>query len=332
MPNKTYVIAEMACSHEGEVELAKKIIDASAFAEADAVQLQIWNHKYMISPNRKEYSLLKDIELNKEEWIDIVDYSKKNHPNIDLIVCAYEHHSIDFINTLNINGFKLNSSDLSNPLILEKVAETKKTINLSVGASSIEEIQKALEIISRKNGGKVNLMYGFQNFPTKPEEVNLSFMRKISKLFELPIGYQDHSDAEEASAFWLPAMSLGLGASIIEKHITHDRSLKGIDHESALDPVEFVDFVKMVRMLDKAFGEAKPRSFSKSEIVYRNFQKKSLVATRNLMKGEKLMEIDTAFMRSNKIGIKPIDSKDYFGKSLVNDIKAYDSICNEDLV
>ena len=125
--NKSLIIAEMACSHEGDLDLAKKIIDAAANAKADAIQLQIWSLTHMMSPQRKEYELLKKIEFNQEQWKGLVLYSKKKYPNLKIYVCVYEHSTIDFIDTLNIDGYKLNSSDLSNPLVLDKVAKKKKT-------------------------------------------------------------------------------------------------------------------------------------------------------------------------------------------------------------
>ena len=144
---KCFIIAEMACSHEGDFNLAKKIIDGAANAKADAIQLQIWSLAYMMSPQRKEYGLLKKIEFKEKEWKKLISYTKKNYPNLKIYVCVYEHSSIDFIDSLIIDGYKLNSSDLTNPLVLDKVAEKNKPINLSVGASTIIEIENAIKRI-----------------------------------------------------------------------------------------------------------------------------------------------------------------------------------------
>ena len=121
-----FTIAEMACSHEGDLNLAKQIIDAAAIAKADAIQLHIWSLQYMISPQRKEYKLLQRIEFSQDEWRDLVDYSRTNHLNMQIYVCVYEHSTIEFIDSLGVDGYKLNSSDLSNPLVLDKVAKTGK--------------------------------------------------------------------------------------------------------------------------------------------------------------------------------------------------------------
>jgi len=325
----TFVIAEMACSHEGDINLARKIIDGAANAKADAVQLQIWSLAHMMSPQRKEYGLLQKIEFSQDEWRDLVNYSREKYPQMQVYVCVYEHSTIEFIDSLGIDGFKLNSSDLSNPLVLEKVAKTGKPIDLSVGASSIAEIQIAVDKIKSISNSSITLMYGHQSFPTKPENVHMSYMEKLANLFELPIGYQDHCDADQESAFWLPAASMGMGVSVLEKHITHDRSKKGIDYESALNPDEFVKFVDMVRCIDNAKGITTPRSFTDDEIKYREFQKKSIVAARDISIGSVLKESDIVFMRAETLGYSPAQIDVVVGRVLTKDINAFDTITED---
>ncbi len=327
-----FIVAEMACSHEGDLELGKIIIDASAIAQADAIQLQIWSLQYMMSPQRKEYNLLKEIEFSKKEWRELVRYSRERHPNLQIYVCVYEHSTIDFIESLGVDGYKINSSDLSNPLVLDKISSTGKPVNLSVGASTIAEIQSAVHRIKSSSKASITLMYGHQSFPTRPENVNMLYMKKLSKLFELPIGYQDHCDADNESAFWLPAASMGLGASILEKHITHDRSLKGIDYESALNPDEFIRFVEMVHTIDASKGKSKPRGFSKDEKKYREFQKKSIVAIHDIKAGSIIAINDLAFMRAEVLGISPDKSDQIIGSVLLKDVSAYKPILKENLL
>jgi N,N'-diacetyllegionaminate synthase len=329
--NKSLIIAEMSCSHEGDLDLARKIIDAAANAKADAIQLQIWSLTHMMSPQRKEYELLKKIEFNQEQWKDLVLYSKKKYPNLKIYVCVYEHSSIDFIDALNIDGYKLNSSDLSNPLVLDKVAKKKKPINLSVGASTVLEIKNAIKRIKKISSSKITLMYGHQSFPTKPENVHMSYMSKLANQFKLPIGYQDHCDADHESGFWLPAASLGMNISILEKHITHDRSKKGIDHESALNPLEFTKFVEMVRCIEKAKGISTVRPFSDEELKYREFQKKSIVAVRDLKKGCILTHDDITFMRAETLGLAPDKIKIVIGKKLLKELKAFETILEKNI-
>jgi N,N'-diacetyllegionaminate synthase len=328
----TFVIAEMACSHEGDINLAKLIIDGAFKSEADAVQLQIWSLENMMSPQRKEYELLQRLEFSPAEWSELVSYCRVKYPEMLVYVCAYEHSTIEFINSLGIDGFKLNSSDLSNPLVLEKVANIGKPINLSVGASSIAEIQYAVDIIQGLSQAKITLMYGHQSFPTKPENVHMSYLTKLANLFELPLGYQDHCDEDEESAFWLPAASMGMGVSVLEKHITHDRSLKGIDHESALNLDEFVKFVEMVRCIDQAKGISSPRKFTDEEIKYREFQKKSIVVTSDLKSGDTLTRNNIAFMRAEKLGLAPNKIDRIIGKRINKNLLAFEVVLEGDVL
>ena len=322
----------MACSHEGSPKLAKKIIDGTAEASADAIQLQIWSLVHTMSPQRPEFELLKKIELSRNEWSDLVEYSKDQYPEMQIYICVYEHHSIDFIESLNINGYKINSSDLSNPYVLKKVAETGKPINLSVGASTISEIQSAIKYIRSSSDARITLMYGFQSFPTLPENVHLSYMNKLKTLFELPVGYQDHCDAESEQAFWLPAAAVGMGVDMLEKHITHDRSFKGIDHESALNPDEFLRFVEMVRILESAMGSPVPKPFSDPEIKYREFQKKSIVTSREILAGTELSYEDLIFMRAEKLGLAPDKITSVVGKKIRKNMLAFQPLVKTDII
>lgn len=329
--NKTLIIAEMACSHEGNIELAKKIIDAAATAKADVIQLQIWAVDSMMSPGRKEYELLSSIEFTKEEWSDLVRYSREHYPQLAIYVCVYEHTSIGFIDSLDVDGYKINSSDLSNPLVLKQLAKYDKPINLSVGASTQLEITAAIECIQETSNANITLMYGHQSFPTMQESVHMKYMPTLKNTFNLPLGYQDHTDADDEGAFWLPAAAMGMGVSVLEKHITHDRLLKGIDHESALNPDEFIKFVKMVRMLDIAGGRSEERDLSEEEIKYREFQKKSIVAAKKLLSGHTLSAEDIIFVRAERLGISPMYVDDLLGKQIISDIDAFQLITREDI-
>lgn len=156
-------------------------------------------------------------------------------------------------------------------------------------------------------------------------------MTKLKDLFELPIGYQDHSDADTEAAFWLPAAAVGMGVNILEKHITHDRSLRGTDHEAALNPDEFSRFVQMVRTIEGAMEGSIPRAFSEDEIKYRRYAKKSLVASRDLAIGEVISEDALRFMRADDLGLPPDQAWRVIGKSTRRPIAKYHLIREEDV-
>ena len=192
------------------------------------------------------------------------------------------------------------------------------------------EIKTALKFFKTKKI-KINLMYGQQNFPTKVKDINLITLPKLTRYFKKDIGYQDHCDGKSSEGFLLPSMSIALGAKIIEKHLTLDRNQNGFDFESALLPNEFKKFVNMMRSVNMSLGKSLPRKFSKSEKDYRKFQKKSIVANKNLNKMNKLKTTDIAFLRSPNIGIQPIDLKKILGKKLKRNINKYSVISFKDL-
>jgi len=331
MPPSIYIIAEMACSHEGDPTLAKKIIDGAGAAGADAIQFQIWNLKRMVVPHHPDYAMLERIEMSPTVWTELTSYTRERYPQMQIISCVYEVSSVDLCEDLQVDAYKIHSADLSNPFLINYVAETGKRIDLSVGASTIVEIQTAVDWIRSVGNDSLWLMYGYQGFPTPTDAINLDYMAKLKSLFELPIGYQDHSAGDSDSAFWLPAAAVGMGIDILEKHITHDRSYKGIDHEAALNPDEFVRFVAMVRELELARGSAKPRSFSPQEEKYRKYSKKSLVAAKDLPANHILTLEDLSYMRGDKLGLPTDHASSIVGRTTRTAIPAYHVISGDDV-
>jgi sialic acid synthase SpsE len=332
---QTHIIAEMACSHEGDPTLARKIIDAAGDAGADSIQFQIWALKETVVPHHPDYQMLTRIELSRDAWRDLANYARGRYPTMQIIACVYERSSVDFAEEIAVDAYKIHSADLSNPVLVNYVAQTNRRIDLSVGASTTGEIQSALEWIATGRGKEASetwLMYGYQGFPTPTHAINLSYMMKLKQLFELPIGYQDHSDANLPAAFWLPAAALGMGVDVLEKHITHDRSYKGIDHEAALNPDEFRKFVEMVREIEVAKGYSAPRAFSAEEIKYRKYSKKSLVASRNLAEGQVIASEDLIFMRADSLGVPPDQAERLVNRKTRRAIPAYHLVTEDDLI
>ena len=327
----TYVIAEMACSHEGDPALAQRIIEGAGEAGANAIQFQILDRAAAMVPWHHDFELLGELELSPGDWQALSSDSRTRYPEMDIIACVSEPGSVDLAESLGADAYKLHASDLSNPTLIEYVAKTGRRVDLCVGAATLVEIAEAIECIRMCSNSEIWLMYGFQAFPTPVDQIHLGYMEKLARLFELPIAYQDHSDAETDAAFWLPAAALGMGVGILEKHITHDRSLQGIDHEAALNHAEFRRFVEMVRTIESATGISVPRPFSEDEIRYRNYARKSAVAARDLPAGVRVTRDDLAFMRAGSLGIPPDRSRDLIGKRTRSSIAQYSLIREEDV-
>jgi N,N'-diacetyllegionaminate synthase len=318
-----YIIAEMACSHEGDPAIARTIIDGAGQAGADAIQFQIWKLADLDVPYHPDYAERSQLELSQDEWASLADYSRGHYPDMQIIGCVYERGSVDFCERIEVDAYKLHSADLSNPYLVKYVAQTGRRIDLSVGASTLDEIQTAVQWIVEVSAAPIWMMYGFQNFPTNPEDIHLDYMMKLQDLFERPVGYQDHCDGDSPAGFWLPAAAAGMGIGILEKHITHDRSKKGIDYQAALNPDEFEQFVQMVRQIEAAKGNPVPHPFSPAEQVYRQYAKKSIVAGRDLPRGTVIGEDDLRFMRADKLGLPPDQAQRLLGRKLKRDIVRY---------
>ncbi len=329
--SSTYIIAEMACSHDGNLDLARTIIDGAGQAGSQAIQFQIWSLTDMMVPHHSAYTTLQKLDLSYAGWETLAAYVRTHYPAMQIIGCVYERNSVDFCEHIGVDAYKIHSSDLSNPYLIQYVAATGKRIDLSVGASTLDEIQTAIEWIHQDSHAAIWLMYGYQNFPTRTNEIHLQFMSKLKHLFELPIGYQDHSDAETEAAFWLPAAALGMGITIQEKHITHDRSAKGADHQAALNPDEFARFVQMIRTLEGAMGLSTPKAFTAEEHKYRVYAKKSIVARQALPANTPVTASDLLFLRADEPGLPPDQAHRLIGHVTRHAIPAYHLICESDV-
>ncbi len=318
----TYIIAEMACSHDGSENHARTIIDCAGKSGANAIQFQIWKKEALVTPDHPDLAILKALELGYDQWRSLAAYVRANYPDMDIIACIYEQESLNFCSEIGVDAFKLHAADITNLELLQAVGRSKMRIDLSVGACSIDEILQASDMLRTHGCPSIWLMYGLQNFPTPPEDIDLVYMQNLQNITGLPVGYQDHSPPENISSYAMAAAAIGLGVSIVEKHITHDRSLKGADHQAALNPDEFQAFTAMVRDLDKALAGGTLRPLTEAETKYRSYSRKSLVTARPIKKGSTLKAADLNILRAPKYGIDPGMYQSVIGKQAARDMDA----------
>lgn len=321
-----YVIAETACAHEGSVEIAHTLIDAAARAKADAVQLQMWSIPHYIVPHHPATSLLHKLQILPDEWRELIAHAKET--GLDVFTTVGDRFSADLAYECGIDAFKLHSSDLSNPYLTQYLASMGKPITLGTGASTLDEIADGIRMIQKAGCRDIVLMHGYQNYPTTVEEAHLRYMRSLKQLFQLPIGYQDHTDGDSPLGFVLPLVTLGMGVNVLEKHITHDRSKEGADHEAALNPDEMIRFVQWVRQVESAMGSPSPHEFSEAELRYRHSAKKSIVAARDIAAGEALTEELFLYMRAEP-GLPPTEAQRLTGRRARVDIAKHQNITDD---
>lgn len=333
----TFIIAEMACSHDGSLENAKRIVDGAADAKADAICVHIISMEDSMVPHYgsgrgrvsagKEslpiYQYLCGINLNDKAWGEVFLYAKKH----GLLVCAlcYDMPSLKLASKLGSDAYIISPATLGEEKLLKAIAAEKKPIFIRTGGAYLGEIERAISMIRDVGNDDIILTHGFQNYPTKLEDMNLRFLQTLKQIFSLPIGFADHTDGGSGIAMIVPLVALPFGVNVIEKHITYDRSAKGEDFESALNPDDFVQFVKNLREVEKTFGIPSIKPFSEDELNYRQVVRKRAVASKDIKKGEKITEDNVAFKRSDE-GVFPDEIKYFIGRITKRDIKKNDPI------
>lgn len=339
-----FIIAEMACSHDGSMDIAKKIIDAASKAKADAINLQMTNvQDYMVphfsaggvsegkvkedaesSGESEIYAYLKKLLwFAEKEWKELFEYAREK--NLIISVTCNDMESAKLAKKLDADIYQIHSSSLLEENLVREVAKSKKPITLKIGGTLLKEIEQVVEWIKQEGNQEIILLHGYQSYPTKLDDVNLRFIPTLREKFSLEVGFADHTDGGSELALFVPLLSIPFGANFIEKHLTHDRSKKCEDFESALDPKQFKKFVEFVREAEKTFGQANMRDFSEDELKYRDVSKKRVVSAKALKKGAIIKSDDITFKRANT-GLLPDQASIFIGKKLKKDVKENHSL------
>lgn len=323
--NSTYILAEMAASHEGNEKTAEFIIKTAANAGADGILFQIFDLDTYIVPSDENYQGIRSFYLKQKIWAKLI--KKANLLGLDVWANVYDLKSAKLCKDKKIRGLKLHSSNLENEDLIKEMVKMRKELLLSIGGMEKKEIRKILRLIySIDRRARICLMYGLQNFPTPPKGINLNFIRKLSKDFKVPFGYQDHSEPTSFASTYLPILFIAKGASVIEKHLTHNRSLKGLDYEAALNPDEFADFVSDIRVIDKILNK-KSEEVSWGELKYRNYKTDmKLVAKKNIKAGDKFTKENLVVMRAKEGEVNGRYFKDLLNKKSKFNYKKFEPI------
>ena len=316
---KIKIIAEIANAHQGKIELAEKLALEAYKAKADVVKFQIYFAEELLVEKHPRFLHFKKQAFKEEEWIKLIQKTKKL--GIKIYCDIFGEKALKLAKELDVDGFKIHSSDLNNKYLLNALLDidSDKEIIISCGGSNIREIYYALNILKNKN--PITLMHGFQSYPTEVEDSNLRRLDWLKRNFGdyYNIGYQDHVAGENIFATALPLLAILKGATTIEKHITLDRSAKGVDYYSSLEPKEFLDFVINVEKSISALGSEEVL-FSQAEIKYRNSVKKRIVSTKEIKKGKILELDDLTFKRSNINQIETSNLENFIGKRINKNI------------
>ena len=328
-----YIIAEIGVNHNGKISFAKKLIDASIESGANAVKFQKRNLKSLYrkesleNPNSESQGFeillaeLQEVELTKNDYMEIIDYCKKK--KITFLCTPWDMPSVDFLEEFDIVAYKISSGDMTNFPLIKYVSKTRKPMIISTGMSKIEEIEKMVSFVRIQNVPFI-ILHANSTYPSPIESLNVSLIPEFIKKFELPIGFSDHEVGIIGSV-----TAANIGAVVIERHITLDKKMKGLDHSSSLEPNEFKEMVNMIRMSEKAKG--KPiKKMTRAEVLQREVVSKSIICKSNISIGEIFSENNIEAKGPEK-GLSAQYFFDIIGKKSLRDIKNGEYLLEEDM-
>jgi sialic acid synthase SpsE len=323
--NKCYIIAEAGLNHNGSIEIAKQLIDVAVDAGVDAVKFQKRTVDILATKETLDaaddrfpefgstYREIREyLELNFDQYIELKQYSESK--GLDFIVTAFDEEAVDFLLKVGVDCFKLASHSLTNFDLLEYLAKYKKQTILSTGMAELDEIDRAVEIF-KKHDCPLSLMHCVSAYPTPLDECNMSMMNNLKQRYKLSTGYSGHE-----LGFLPSVVAATMGAQLIERHYTLDKSMTGFDHKMSLDPEELTLMVKDIRLVDKIQGTGEKR-VSETEWITRKKYHVSTVSLSEIKAGEILSEEHVTF-RNPGTGIPRKDMHLIVGKKAKEDIPA----------
>jgi len=331
--NPCYIIAEIGINHNGKLDLAKQLIDVAVSAEANAVKFQkrslnqLYKNDLLNDPNLESQGfeiligVLKEVEFSEDEYQQIIEYCKEK--NITFLCTPWDTDSVDFLEKFNVPAYKIASADITNFPLLKYVCSKNKPMIISSGMSEMNEIEKTVEFLKNQQANFI-LLHCNSTYPSPIDLLNLELIPVLSEKFQVPIGYSGHeSDI-------IPTLTASnLGAVVVERHITLDRTMEGIDQSASLEPEEFSTLVKYIRDSEKAKGKPIKR-MTRGEVLQREVLGKSLVCKTDIQKNEEFSEKNID-VKGPARGLSPQYYYEILGKKSKRQIKKGDYIQTDDL-
>jgi len=306
-----YIIAEAGDNHNGSFEMAIRLVDAAIAAGADCVKFQTFKTEEVISKralkadyqkkatgnDESQFEMVKKLELPFDDFIKINNYCIEKH--IQFLSTPFDLKSIEFLDTLDLPFWKIPSGEITNLPYLLAIAKTQKPVVMSTGMCEMEEIRMATDVLKNNGTPQITLLHCNTEYPTPFEDVNLNAMQTIKEHFGVAVGYSDHTLGIE-----VPIAAAALGATVIEKHFTLDKTMEGPDHKASLEPDELLAMVSCIRNIEKAMGGTMKKP-SRSERKNISVARKSIVARCAINKGELLTKENITTKRPGN-GLSPM--------------------------
>lgn len=337
--DKPYIIAEIGVNHEGSMEQAKKLIEQAKEGGADAAKFQSYKAASLASKNspaywdtnkektQNQYALFKKYDhFGEKEYVELAKHCKKI--GIEFVSTPFDDKAVEFLDPL-VSFFKIASADLTNTPFLRRVASKNKPVVLSTGASTLSEIEQANHTLKRAGCPNVVLLHCILNYPTPDGDAHLAMIKNLKRVFpNNTIGYSDHTMPDDSMTALLSAYLLG--AVVIEKHFTHDKTLPGNDHYHAMDLQDLLRFTELTNKAYELLGNIELKQPIESEAVARQHARRSIVLTTGVKKGQKLTENNLTYKRPGG-GISPIHWDQVLNRTVNSTLKADHILQWEDL-
>ena len=327
--SKVFIIAEAGVNHNGSLELAKKLIDSAVEARADAVKFQTFKadkllskcaqkadyQKQATSVDETQYEMIKKLELDQNAHRALINYCKDK--GIMFLSTPFDHDSIDLLISFEMPIFKIPSGEITNLPYLRHIGRLNKEVILSTGMANLDEVQDALEVLIKAGTSKVKItvLHATTEYPCPIDEVNLRAMQTIKNAFDVKVGYSDHTHGIE-----VPIAAVAMGACVIEKHFTLDRTMEGPDHKASLEPDELRAMVQAIRHIEQALGDGvKMPSMSEQKNI--PIVRKSILASRPIKMGETFTDNNLIVKRPGN-GISPMRWDEIVGHKATRNFSA----------
>lgn len=300
---QSFIIAEIGVNHNGDIDLAKKLVEAAKKAGADAVKFQTFTATALVSPgtpkvhyqlntssvDETHYEMLKRLELSDQAHLALATYCQVLE--IEFISTPYDVQSAAFLAEMDVRFFKTASADLVDLPLQRFIAATGKPTIIATGMATLGEVERVANIYAEEGSTNIVLLHAVSNYPCSDESLNLRAMHTLAQAFSLPVGFSDHSEGYMGAV-----LSIAMGAKVIEKHFTLDKSMAGPDHKASSTPAEFAELVRNVRRAERMLGSAR-KICQPEERQMAAVSRKSLTLTRDMQAGEVLTVEDIQLMR-----------------------------------
>ena len=305
-----FIIAEAGVNHNGDVTLAKRLIDVAVEAGADAVKFQTFHADTVVTctaekadyqksttpSDESQFDMIKKLELADDDFLELSDYARKRV--IIFLSTPFDEESVDLLDQIDVPAFKIPSGEITNFPLLKKIAEKKKTIILSTGMATLGEVEDAFHYLKKCGAEDIILLHCTTSYPASIHSINLRAMETLRCAFKVPVGYSDHTEG-----ITIPIAAVAMGACVLEKHFTLDRTLPGPDHKASLEPQELRAMVKAVRDVESARGNG-IKAPNEEEEEIKKVARRSIVARCDIKAGDMLKNSNLAIKRPGT-GIEP---------------------------